>query len=205
MPPVVEDGWKLLRVAAWLRDAPPTAGWRVEVFRRLDENGARGQPAVPAALPGAVRLPQQPGCVRHPACSGNCCPPRIPTWKRGSSPRLGLGAMGDQSAVELLSKQMESDSRELRWAGALALGRIASHAAIDVLGQIFLQGEDDLRRAAPRGCRSIRLKGTVFCAKPSRMRNYWCAGRRFSVSRAPGSHGRWKFSSGCNWRMGNGR
>jgi HEAT repeat protein len=150
MPPMVEDGWKLLHVAAWLRDAPPTAGWRVEVFRRLMK---------------VVRTPSQPFPLRARALCAflNSRDASATTLFRQllSSPdsdlearilaALGLGAMGDQSAVELLSKQMESDSRELRWAGALALGRIASHAAIDVLGQILLQGEDDLRRAVAEG------------------------------------------------------
>jgi HEAT repeat protein len=150
MPPVVEDGWKLLKVAAWLRDAPTTAGWRVEVFRRLMK---------------AVRTPSSPFPLRARALCAflNSRDASATQLFRQllSSPdsdldarilaALGLGAMGDQSAVELLSKQMETDSRELRWAGALALGRIASHAAIDVLGQILLQGEDDLRRAVAEG------------------------------------------------------
>ncbi len=146
MPPVVEDGWKLLQVAAWLRDAPANAAWRVEVFRRLMK---------------VVRTSSQPFPLRARALCAflNSRDTSVTQLFRQllTSPEsdlearilaaLGLGAMGDQSAVEILSKQIESESRELRWAGALALGRIASHAAIDVLGQILLQGEDDVRRA----------------------------------------------------------
>jgi HEAT repeat protein len=146
MPPVVEDGWKLLQVASWLRDAPPTAGWRVEVFRRLMKT---------------VRTPSQPFPLRARALcaflnSRDASAAQLfkQILTTGDSDReaqilaaLGLGAMGDQSSVELLTQQMESDSRELRWAGALALGHIATHAAIDTLGQVLLQGEDDLRRA----------------------------------------------------------
>jgi HEAT repeat protein len=146
IPPVVEEGWKLLQVAAWLRDAPSNAPWRVEVFRRLMK---------------VVRSSSQPFPLRARAlsaflnsrdASANQLFRQLLT-SPDSDPEarilaaLGLGAMGDQSAVEILSKQIESDSRDLRWAGALALGRIASHAAIDVLGQILLQGEDDVRRA----------------------------------------------------------
>ena len=158
MPPVVEDGWKLLHVAVWLRDAPPNAGWRVEVFRRLMKT---------------VRTPSQPFPLRARALCAflNSRDASAMQLFRQllSSPdsdmdarilaALGLGAMGDQSAVEILSKQLESDSRELRWAGALALGRIASHAAIDVLGQILLQGEDDLRRAAAEGLSLDPIEG----------------------------------------------
>jgi HEAT repeat protein len=146
IPPIVEDGWQLLQVAAWLRDASPTAGWRVEVFRRLMK---------------VVRSPSQPFPLRARALcaflnSRDASAAQLfrqlltaPDSDREARilAALGLGAMGDQSAVEILTKQMESDSRELRWAGALALGRIASHASIDALGQILLQGEDDLRRA----------------------------------------------------------
>jgi HEAT repeat protein len=146
MPPAVEDGWKLLQAAAWLRDAPPAAAWRVEVFRRLMK---------------VVRTPSQPFPLRaralcaflnsRDASASQLFRQLLTAPDSDLEARilaaLGLGAMGDQSAVEILSKQMESESRELRWAGALALGRIASHAAIDVLGQILLQGEDDVRRA----------------------------------------------------------
>jgi len=146
MPPIVEDGWKLLRVASWLRDAPPTAGWRVEVFRRLMK---------------LVRTASQPFPLRARALCAflNSRDPSVSQLFRQILAAedadleskilaaLGLGAMSDQSAIELLSKQMETDSRELRWAGALALGHIATHAAIDTLGQVLLQGDDDLRRA----------------------------------------------------------
>jgi HEAT repeat protein len=146
MPPVVEDGWKLLKVASWLRDAPPTAGWRVEVFRRLMKT---------------VRTSSQPFPLRARALcaflhSRDASVAQLfrqilttPDADRESQilAALGLGAMSDQSAVDLLNKLLESDSRELRWAGALALGHVATHAAIDTLGQVLLQGEDDLRRA----------------------------------------------------------
>jgi HEAT repeat protein len=146
MPPIIEDGWKLLKVASWLRDASPTAGWRVEVFRRLMK---------------AVRSASQPFPLRaralcaflnsRDASAAQLFKQILST--QDSDPEaqilaaLGLGAMSDQSAVELLAKQLESGSRELRWSGALALGHIATHAAIDTLGQVLLQGEDDLRRA----------------------------------------------------------
>jgi HEAT repeat protein len=147
MPPIVEDGWKLLKVASWLRDAPPTAGWRVEVFRRLMK---------------LVRAPSQPFPLRARALcaflasrdlSASQLFRQILTTEDADLEAqilaaLGLGAMSDPSAIELLAKQMETGSRELRWAGALALGHIATHAAIDTLGQVLLQGEDDLRRAA---------------------------------------------------------
>jgi HEAT repeat protein len=146
MPPIVEDSWKLLKVASWLRDAPPTAGWRVEVFRRLMK---------------AVRTPGQPFPIRARATCAflNSRDASASQLFRqilstpDSEPEaqvlaaLGLGAMRDQAAVDLLSAQLESTSREIRWAGALALGHIATHAAIDTLGQVLLQGEDDLRRA----------------------------------------------------------
>jgi HEAT repeat protein len=146
MPPVIEEGWRLLQVAAWLRDAPSTAGWRVEVFRRLMK---------------VVRTPSQPYPMRaravcaflnsRDASASQLFRQILSTPDSDSEGKilaaLGLGAMSDQGAVDLLSKMLESESRELRWAGALGLGHIATHAAIDTLGQVLLQGEDDLRRA----------------------------------------------------------
>jgi HEAT repeat protein len=158
MPPVIEEGWKLLKVASWLRDAAPTAGWRVEVFRRLMK---------------AVRTPSQPFPFRaralcaflhsRDASSTQLFRQILNTPDSDHEAQilaaLGLGAMGDQSAVELLTKLLESDVRELRWAGALALGHIATHAAIDTLGQVLLQGEDDLRRAVAEGLSLDPIEG----------------------------------------------
>ena len=146
MPPIIEEGWRLLKVASWLRDAPPTAGWRVEVFRRLMK---------------IMRTPSQPYPMRARAVCAflNSRDTSAAQLFRQilSTPEgdlegkilaaLGLGAMSDPGAIELLSKLLESESREQRWAGALGLGHIATHAAIDTLGQCLLQGEDDLRRA----------------------------------------------------------
>jgi HEAT repeat protein len=158
MPPIVEDGWKLLKVAAWLRDAPPTAGWRVEVFRRLMK---------------IVRTSSQPYALRaralcaflnsRDASAAQLFRQILSTQDTDQEAQilaaLGLGAMGDQSAVELLTQQLESGSREQRWAGALALGHIGTHAAIDTLGQVLLQGEDDLRRAVAEGLSLDPIEG----------------------------------------------
>ncbi|MBN1439477.1 MAG: HEAT repeat domain-containing protein [Anaerolineales bacterium] len=146
MPPIVEDGWKLLKVASWLRDAPPTAGWRVEVFRRLMKTVRT------ASQPFPLRARALCAFLNSRDTSATQLFRQILSTEDSDREAqilaaLGLGAMADQSAVELLAKQLESDSRELRWAGALALGHIATHAAIDTLGQVLLQGEDDLRRA----------------------------------------------------------
>jgi HEAT repeat protein len=161
IPPVVEDGWKLMQVASWLRDSSPTGGWRVEVFRRLMKT---------------LRTPSQPFSLRVRAlCAflGSRDASALQLFRQILTAQdsdaesqilaaLGLGAMGDQSSVELLTKLMESESREIRWAGALALGRIASRAAIDTLGQILLQGEDDLRRAAAEALSLDPIEGYGF-------------------------------------------
>ncbi len=147
MPPMVEDGYRTLGVATWLRDASPTAPWRAEIFRRLMK---------------LMRTPNLPYPLRARALCAflysrdssalQLFRQIITTQDSDPDARilaaLGLGAMLDQSSVESLVHLLESTSREVRWAGALALGRIASRAALDALGQALLQGEDDLRRAA---------------------------------------------------------
>jgi HEAT repeat protein len=145
-PPVVEEGLKVLGMGRWLRDAPPTASWRVEIFRRLMK---------------ILRTPSQPYPLRARAlcaflASGDAS--TIQLFRQLlSAPdsdiiarvfsALGLGVMADPASVPTLIQLMDSDVRELRWAGALALGRIASPAAMEALGHTLLTGEDDLRRA----------------------------------------------------------
>jgi HEAT repeat protein len=147
MPPLVEDGYRTLGVAAWLRDAQPAAPWRAEIFRRLMK---------------LVRTPSLPYPLRARALCAflysrdssamQLFRQIVTTQDSDTNSRilaaLGLGVMLDQESVESLVHLLESTSREVRWAGALALGRIASRAALDALGQVLLQGEDDLRRAA---------------------------------------------------------
>ncbi len=158
MPPIVEDGWKLLKVASWLRDAPPTAGWRVEVFRRLMKTvRTSSQPFPLRARALCAFLNSRDASVAQ--LFRQILTTQDTDQEAQILAALGLGAMGDQSAVDLLTKELESGSRELRWAGALALGHIATHAAIDTLGQVLLQGEDDLRRAVAEGLSLDPIEG----------------------------------------------
>jgi HEAT repeat protein len=146
IPPVVEEGWKVLGMSRWLRDAPSTAPWRVEIFRRLMK---------------ILRTPSQPTALRARVlcafvASGDTSAiqlfrqlltaPDSDTTTRVLS-ALGLGVMADPSSVPTLTQLMDSDLRVLRWAGALALGRIASPPSMEALGHTLLTGEDDLRRA----------------------------------------------------------
>jgi HEAT repeat protein len=146
IPPLVEEGWKVLGMSRWLRDAPSTAPWRVEIFRRLMK---------------ILRTPSQPYSLRARAlcafiASGDAsavqlfrqllAAPDSDTIARVFS-ALGLGVMADPASVPTLTQLMDSDLRVLRWAGALALGRIASPQSMEALGHTLLNGEDDLRRA----------------------------------------------------------
>jgi HEAT repeat protein len=147
MPPLVEDAWRTLSVAAWLRDASPTAPWRAEIFRRLMK--LLRSPGIPFPLRARALC-----AFLHSRDTSSLQLFRQLVGAADTEAdasilaALGLGAMQDQSAVETLVHLLESTAREVRWAGALALGRIASKPALDALGQALLQGEDDLRRAA---------------------------------------------------------
>jgi HEAT repeat protein len=142
----VDEAWKVLGMSRWLRDAPSTAAWRGEIFRRLMK---------------MLRTPSQPTGLRARAvcaflASGDASAiqlfrqlltaPDSDTTARVLS-ALGLGVMADPSSVPTLTQLMDSDLRVLRWAGALALGRIASPPSMEALGHMLLTGEDDLRRA----------------------------------------------------------
>jgi HEAT repeat protein len=135
---------ELLACALWLRDAPTSAKWRNDVFRRLakvmmDTNlpeslraraltgfVASGDPAVGALFKQALTSPD-------------------PFNRRMAT--LGLGVLGDASVVPSLAPLFKDPYLDVRWASALALANLGAEAAIDTLVQGLVQGDDTLRQA----------------------------------------------------------
>jgi HEAT repeat protein len=158
IPPAIEEVYKILSMCRWLRDSPSTAPWRVDIMRRLMK---------------ILRAPSQPIPLRARVlcaflASGDTSAiqlfrqllsaPDSDTMARVLS-ALGLGVMADPASVPALVQLMDSELRELRWAGALALGRIASPQAMEALGHTLLNGEDDLRRAVGEALAIDPLEG----------------------------------------------
>jgi HEAT repeat protein len=135
---------ELLTCALWLRDAPASARWRPEIFKRL------------ARL---MMDPNQPENLRLRALAGFVAsndPAVVALFKQALvSPDpfnrrvaiLGLGAIGDPTLVPQILALYADPYLDVRWAAALALSNIASDAALDGLAQGLLQGDDPLKQA----------------------------------------------------------
>ncbi len=134
----------LLLCARWLRDAPATAPWRTEVFRRLSRL------LIEKALPEALRLRALAGLVaaNDPAVMAlfkQVLASPDPFNRRLGT--LGLGASGEPTMVPFLEPLFADPYLDVRWAAALALAVIASEPAVDALVQGLMQGEDAVRQA----------------------------------------------------------
>jgi HEAT repeat protein len=130
--------------AHWLRDAPASAAWRAEVFRRLSRL------MVERALPENLRLRALAGLV-----SAND-PTVLTLFKQVlTSPDpftrrlavLGLGASGDPAMVPFITPLFSDPYLDVRWAAALALAALGSEPALNALTQGMTEGEDNVRQA----------------------------------------------------------
>ena len=134
-----------LTAARWLRDAPTDATWRGKVLAALAE--LLQAPGLPLALRAQA--------VAALAASSD---PAVALLFRklisASSPEvmqlaaLGAGAIRDRKAIPALKGALLSEGISARRAACLALSAIGSTAALEVVGQALLRGDDDLRRSA---------------------------------------------------------
>jgi len=156
--PWVREANTLLECAAWLRSAGE-AEWRSEVLRRLagvvrNERWpyplrARGTCALVASLdPGILVL------FRQMLEAANDPAGRV----LGA---LGLGVLRDGGAVPALEALLGAADRDVRWAAAMALGRMGRKDSADALGRALLTGEEDARRAASHGLAFDREEGSA--------------------------------------------
>lgn len=134
----------LMACAVWLRDAPPNARWRGEVFKRLNR---------------LLMDPNQPARLRLRALGAfvSAADPSIGAlFKQGlSSPDplvrqgsvSGLGTLGEISYVPQIAAQFRDPSLDVRWAAVLALSALPHESSLEALAQGLLSGDDNLRRA----------------------------------------------------------
>lgn len=134
----------LLNCARWLRDAPATAKWRGEIYKRLSQ---------------LMMNPQQPESLRLRALSAlaSAHDPAIaqlfkqalaapePFLRRMAT--LGLGTFVEPANVPALAALLSDGYLDVRWAATLALAANGSEKAIDTLIQGLTSGDDDLKRA----------------------------------------------------------
>lgn len=130
--------------ARWLRDAPPAAAWRNEIFRRLSKL------LLDASLPEALRLRALGAFVAAGDFAVASLFKQALTNKEPFTRRLaalGLGVIGDGSATPNLTALFTDPYLDVRWAAALALAALGTDQALGALRQGFLNGDDAVRQA----------------------------------------------------------
>jgi len=133
-----------LNCARWLRDAPPNAVWRGEVFKRLS------QLLLNAKLPETLRARALTAFVSAndltlSALFKQALTSPDPYTRRAAA--LGLGALGDTASISGLTALFDDQYLEVRWAAALALANIGSEGALQALRQGLHTGDDVVRQA----------------------------------------------------------
>jgi HEAT repeat protein len=134
----------LFACAHWLRDAPASAPWRAEVFRRLSRL------MVEKSLPENLRLQALAGLVSANDSAVLTLFKQVLTSSDPFTRRLavlGLGASGEPAMVPFISPLFSDPYLDVRWAVALALAALGSEPALNALTQGMTEGEDNVRQA----------------------------------------------------------
>lgn len=132
-----------LTCARWLRDAPPAARWRGEIFKRLSQ--LMLTPTLPEslrerALTGFVASNDPTVLALFKQALGNA---EAFTRRIGA---LGIGALGDAGSISALTALLNDPYLDVRWAAALALANIGTEAAVQTLRQGLHSGDDSVRQ-----------------------------------------------------------
>lgn len=135
-----------LRVGRWLRTAPPKAPWRPAALRAL------GKTIQNTKKPYGLRLRFTHAMAEAKEPTAAVFFRRMLGSERPSSRilgALGLGGVRDLDSVPELKKLINSDSDiRVRQACCLALAALGNDDALETLGELLLQGEENVRVAA---------------------------------------------------------
>jgi hypothetical protein len=135
----------LLLPARWLRDAPSQSAWRGKIIDRLID---------------LLKQTGQPLCLRGQSLcallqSGDSNTSVLFRQLLAGSENdllqltaLGSGVLEDGKAIELLSALLNTQIPNVRRAACLALVKIGTTPAMDVVASALLHGDENLRRAA---------------------------------------------------------
>ncbi len=146
----------LMAAARFLRDAPKNAPWRGKLFGTLAAIlqtegiplGVRGQ-AMAAFVysndPNAAVLFRQFATTT--------------SFELVQLAVLGLGAIKDGKAVQVLEQAQGAPSLAVRRAACMALVAIGSNDALESVAQTLLSGDEDVRRAAAEALASDPVEG----------------------------------------------
>ncbi len=146
----------LMMAARFLRDAPKNAPWRGKLFGTLAAIlqtegipfGVRGQ-AMAAFVhsndPNAAALFRQFAATT--------------SFELVQLSVLGLGAIRDGKAVQVLEQTMGAPSLAVRRAACMALVAIGTNDALESVAHTLLSGDEDVRRAAAEALASDPVEG----------------------------------------------
>jgi HEAT repeat protein len=135
----------LLAASRWLRDAPRNAVWRGKLMGAL-ANLLQAE-GLPLALRGQALAafttsndPGAPALFRQLLTSLS--------FELVQLAALGSGATRDPKAIPLLKNAMQLPNQSTRRAACLALVAIGTTEALEVIADVLLNADEDLRRAA---------------------------------------------------------
>lgn len=142
---------ELFTLASWLGDAPASASWRTEVFRRLAQFFTN--PKLPKHLrarAACALLASRDESVAKLFKQNLAAPDPLARQYAAAV----LGAMGDVAAVPEVRKLLRDKELPVQQAAALALARLGDKAALDGLAAALIEGKEMLRRSV---CEALAL------------------------------------------------
>jgi HEAT repeat protein len=146
----------LMVAARFLRDAPKNAPWRGKLFGTLAAIlqtegipfGVRGQ-----AMAAFVHSNDPNAAVLFRQFAATT------SFELVQLSVLGLGAIRDGKAVQVLEQTMGAPSLSVRRAACMALVAIGSNDALESVAHTLLSGDEDVRRAAAEALASDPVEG----------------------------------------------
>jgi HEAT repeat protein len=146
----------LMVAARFLRDAPKNAPWRGKLFGTLAAIlqtegipfGVRGQ-----AMAAFVHSNDPNAAVLFRQFAATT------SFELVQLSVLGLGAIRDGKAVQVLEQTMGAPSLSVRRATCMALVAIGSNDALESVAHTLLSGDEDVRRAAAEALASDPVEG----------------------------------------------
>lgn len=146
----------LFSIARWLPEAPSDAYWRAEIMKRLSAAllAPTQYPSIRARAVAALIASHDPNLMtifRQAIRSGN------PAIRRMAC--IGMGALGDETALSDLTPMLVDDNRDVQLAAGEALGAISTEAALEVMVRALLEGEEPLRQVVAQGLGGIPGEG----------------------------------------------
>ncbi len=146
----------LMAAARFLRDAPKNAPWRGKLF------GTLAAVLQTEGIPFGVRGQAMAAFVYSNDSNAAALFRQFATttsFELVQLAVLGLGAIRDGKAVQVLEQTMGAPSLSVRRAACMALVAIGSNEALESVAHTLLSGDEDVRRAAAEALASDPVEG----------------------------------------------